>query len=613
MHLRKTFGILATMLLSHLAWAQSAEKPDPAAWVPADALFYVGIVDIEQTIKEFQATNAYKVMKETKANAAGPSLGAVLSKATERVQEKLAKLLDTTPAQLKNPFRGRLAVFAVLPPGKTAFEDVGPALVAGVGDADTMRQYYDKIVKNLRDAAGSYESVSVGSHSIDVFTKKEGGGDNANENATEEQDEDLDPFSMGEAELGAFLDKELDKALTPENMPKSLATCLTSDRLIVAMNADQVRSVLRADGDNTLAGTEEHGKLLRSFESPGGIRMLVNIARLVEMVRRDPETSDDDRKAMDALGVDAFQALVAHSAFGGAPDVESRFEALTLIKGERTGLAKILSMPNAPVAPAPIVSGDTAMLFSMNLNAGELYQEIERIVRQIDPDTADQMRQSIEAVPNPNQEGQTINLRKELIENLREPIRFVLGFAQPYGVDSPRVLMTMGHRDQAAISKLLSLGGAMFSPRDVRGTQVYDFPFGGVSLATTSDTIVMGNGKAVESGLAGGDSGGLSADAEFQRTARHLPREASMVVYFDYRRFMDAALALLPHRSELEAAMMTNVGAAMAGGMVAAMFPNENAAEEIKNSARYAAPSMLVVETTSDGIKLSSVQLKPKE
>lgn len=609
MRARFVWSALAALGLVFAAAPARAADADPASWVPADAVLYLGVADVDQLVRDYQATAGYKLLDEMKSGG-GPSVMGIATKALEKFRERLARMLEVPPGQLKSPFKGPAAFYAVVPDGKR-LKDLEPGLVAGVGDAAMMKGYYETAVRKLKEMAGSYESVSAGENAIDVFTKKEGGDAPA---AADDDEFSGDPLSMDEEELAAFLDKHLDKMFSPESMPPKLATCLTADRLIVAATPEQVKSVLRSESSGTLAESDEHRALVRTFDPLGGVRLMANLRRVFEITRNDPDTDDEDKKIMAALGVDAMQAVVGHLRLGAA-DFDQKMELQLLLRGDRAGIPKLISMENRDIAPPPSVSADTAIYASINLNPLEMLDEIERITRQIDPEQADEMRQGIESVPNPSGSGDPLNLRKELFENLRPPLQFMIAFARPYNADSTRLLLSIGHRNKDAMAKLMGFMGQMLTPRDVRGTQVFDFAFGGVSFAPTNDQMMVGNSKAVDLALAGAGADTLAADAEFKRAAAFAGREAWGVFYFDNLKVMEAVIGFAANKAELQGAGMMNVGAGVAMGMLEAFGSTlgEDPEASGRKIMKYSAASLGTVETNADGVKLTIVQLKPKE
>lgn len=596
--MRRTLPLLTlwSLLLVPAALAQS-EKTDPAVWAPNDALAFVGIADTEKLWADFQKTAGYALMKEPEGGQGSAPLD-LSQRFFKAFQERVAKALEVAPDQLKNPFKGPVAFYLTAPAGKG--EEPEPGLVASVGDAATMKKYYETAVRKLKAAADQHESVSAGAHSIDVFTKEKDadGDDAAGDMEGDEADEPENQFEV-----------LLDQMFSGKAMPPTFALCLTDDRVLAAATADAIKAALRrnADSDDTLARTEDYKTLQRLFKPVGSAALLVNLPRIFEIAKRDDE---DFGKLYNSLGLNGFRSVVGHLQLAG-PEFDSKLEVLALVTGDRSGLCKILSMDNRDVAPLASTPADATMFMSLNVNVGKLIDEIERIVRQQDPEMADQMRNSMEKMETAD--GETMNLRKDVIDQLREPLAGFLSFSRPYGADSARMLLSLGHRNKTAIDKLFGMV-PMFVPRDVRGTQVYDFMMGGVSLATTNDQFVAGSTAAVEASLQTASADGLASDATFKRVAAQAPKEAWFTLYIDYRRFMSSMVGLAEVREKLEEAAQTgNPGAQLTLGMLG-MFGEVMNAEHLdasKKLLKHYAPSIATIATTPEGIRFTQVQLKP--
>lgn len=585
--------------------------PDPAEWAPPDAVFYLGVADIDQLWADYQKTSAHTLMKD-------PALTGLLrefdlfSNGLEKFTKRLAKALETEPAKLKNPFRGPLALYFSVPQGGKP-GDMQTTLVAGVGNADLMKQYYAVAVRKLRQAAENAESVSAGSQTIDVFTaKKTKPGE---EGDTEEEEEN---FGSGGMNLeGELLDQALNKLFSAESMPPKLALCLTGERLIVASCGEkgspeeQVKAALRQTrgGGESLANTDDYKALLRQFKPLGPVRFLINLPRVFELAKADAD--EETRKLLPVLGADCLRSVIGHLQLGGEA-YDARYEALALMSGERSGLAKLFSLKNRDLAPPPGVAADTSLYVSLNVNPVQLLDEVERMLRQFNPETAEEMRKEMESMQiGPDK---TVNLRKDFLEHLAEPMTYNMSVTRPYTPDSPQFLVSVAHRNKEAVEKFLaSIPG--FTARDVRGTQMYDFMFGGGTLAALNDRLVAGNTLAVEAALRPvGTEDRLSGAPTFKRAAQAAPPEAWGVLYLDWRRLMEAAIGLAEKRKEVENAQPTISGALSMRllDMYAGTFKDDNA-EQARKALRFYGPQILTAATTPDGVRLTVIQLKPEK
>lgn len=595
-------SLTALLCAAHFAPAQ--DKTDPAAWVPADAVIYVGITDTQKLWDDYKTTAHYAQLTEFKGTE-GTSSANMVNKWIENAKKQLAQALDVDAEQLKNPFGGAFAFYLNVPRGGT-IDDLAPGLVAGVANVELMKRYYATAVRKLRDIADDYESVSAGSYTINVFTTDK-------EESTEEEDDfsdfDEPQMPMSPEALAQMVDDALEMFFSAESMPPKLALCLTDDRLIVADSPDQVKTVLRrARRGESLVDSDLHKTLVRQFKPLGSLRAVVNLPRFFELAQEEAEEPAD---WFAMMGAKSMRGLIGHIRLGDKA-YDGKTETMLLLGGERTGFAKIVSMENRAVTPPKSVSANAVMFGSINVRILTVLDEIEKVLRQTDPNAADMMRSSMEAVPLPL--GQMINLRKDFLEHLREPLTANLSFKRPYNAESTRLLLTLGHRAREAMDKLFGSIQPYFVARDVRGNQVYDAWMFGISVSPTSNTLLLGTRAAVETALQSRSDDGLANTAAFKKAAKLAPREAWGTLYIDTVRLAEAAIAFLEHREELQAAGMMNMGARIALKMAEEIA--EEAGSEDPQKARallkYKAPAIFTLSTESDGIRFVAYQLKPE-
>jgi hypothetical protein len=626
--MKRTCLCLAVVLAATAPLALGQEtrpsKTDPAEWVPADALFYLGVTDVGQTCDDFKKTAAYAAMSDASAGEALPSLK-LFGKAIEKFKERLAKALDLPAAQLKNPFGGALAVCLVVPAG-SKLKDVEPVLVAGIGDKEAMKKYVDTAVTKFKEQ-GKYEAVSVGPATIQSFKfeadkekkKPKSAGEQPDEefNEADEEREEEAPFTPGGSPEQMIM-QGIDKFFSAEALPPSLALCLTEDRLVVGTSVDQVKAALRREpGGKTLADADDHKALLRHFKDPGTVRVLVNLPRIIELAKTGAteDEREDLNKTLKVIGAESLGSVIAHWR-GGAAGYDSKLEALFMMRGERSGLAKILSLENRASAPPAGTAADACVYASLNVKVPELIDEIERMLRQTDPNAADEMRTQLEEVELPS--GEKFNVRKDFIAHLRGPLTVSLGFTKPVGPDCARLLVGLGHRDQNAMVRFFSSFGEMFQQRDVRGTQVFDVAMPpGLSIAPTNDRLVAGNTAAVAAALQPAAAGESLAETEaWKRAARHIPEESWLTVFVDERKLLEVALDAAKIKDQLMGGQMgPDMGSAIlmgiAQGMAGAL--EEKDLEQARKLLKYSSQTVFTIATTPEGIRLTQVELKPAE
>jgi hypothetical protein len=613
--------VAAFMLLAlSAALAQTDKaKPDPATWAPAEALFFVGVADVDQTWADFKKTASYSALNDD-ALSAIPN-AQMLKIAADKLQEKLAKILEVPKAQLKNPFGGGLAAYVVAPHGAKP-DDVQVALVAGLGDKELMKTYYAAAVKKLRASATDYEAVAAGSNSIDVFTSKKGekkDGDEGEKKDEEEDDEENAGF-MGGPDVMKAIEKAIDKPGSPEAMPPKLATCLTEDRLIVANSPDEVKAVLRRgrEGEN-LTGTDDYKALAQTFKPLGSVRLLVNLPRIMELSRG--EDAEEATKTANMLGAKSLRAVIGHAVFGGEK-FDSKAEVQVLVNGERTGLVKIFSMENRELTPPAGVSADTLVYAAINVNPLGIADEVERMIRQNDADQADEMHKAMEEAPMPS--GEKVNVREQLLSHLRGPLTFALAAVKPYGPESARLLLSLAHNDKESLEKFFGQMRPYLNPRDVDNAQVFDVPMAAMSVAPAASRLLIGDTKSVEAALASGKAEGLAADPAFKRAAEAMPREAWGVFYVDSKRMVQTLIGLAEKKADSDNAETAQPGMNPAAMMLEAMTKSMSTAgkdkekgksnvEQMRGMLRYAAPTIVTLATNGDGVRLTYVLLKPEK
>ncbi len=609
---RNRLVALTLIALGAPALAAPAEATDPAAWAPADALAFIGVDDVAKLTAQIKRSNFYKLMHDPDLKDL-PGQASIPQKFTEEFRKRLAGSLDIKPDKLHNPFAGPLVAYLVRSP-ESENEDIEGVVVAGIGNTALMKEYYQKATRKFRAAADNHEKIDFHDYTIDVFTTESRADD---ENGDEEDEQDtpaLDPTTP-EENLTAMMDEVFGKLFSAESMPEKLALCLTEDRLIVAPAPRMIKAVLRrkVGEGRTLLETDNYKALLHAFKPLGSIRFLVNLGMFMDMM--ESEDGEKAKQTINLLGLRSMRAVIGHLEYG-AKAYESKLEAELLMSGPRTGLARILSMKNTPLAPPSLASADDFMYWRFNLDIAGLVDEIERMVRQDDPDAADEFHQTLESVPFG--EGQTLNLRKEVFANLRPPLVLTVGFKQPYGPESPRFLFSLGVKDKDAMDRFLArlgeVAAGMLVERETRGVVVYDASFGGFSLTANNDAVILGTTAAVDRALQPGrKSENLATRAAFRKLTELAPAEAWGVVYIDSRRMYEGALELARNKDALMAAQFSNPAAMMTAQLVesltAGIKPDE--IDRAKALLKYQASTILTIATTPDGLRLTNIQLRP--
>jgi hypothetical protein len=623
--LRNALRVLVLLALVPAAVAQTSEEPqsvDPASWVPADALVYVGVTDVGRTWEDFQKTATYKMFQETAAGSDKAELG-VVNAVLEKLQEQLAKLLDVPQSQLKNPLTGPLALYLNVPTGgKLNKPEV--TLIARVGDSELMKKYYESATAKLKKTA-KHDTERAGSNTIDVFTmepnaqkkaKAQDGDPSGAPQGEEDEEQEEDEEDLGLAESPEKMAAQfVDKVFAGENLPEKLAMCLSDDRLVVSGSADGVKAILKKDNGKSLADSEDHKAFVRQLKPLGTIHVLVNIPRLIEIAKAETSSQDAEelKETLKELGTESMRSVVGHLRFG-ASQYDSRAELLLLMNGERAGLAKLLSLENRPIAPPSSIAADTPLYAGVNIEVPKLLDDIERMMRASDAEAADSFRKSLEAMPLPGA-PEPVNGRREFLDHLTGPLTFAVTLAKPIGPNCARLLLSLGHKDQTALVRFFSQMQGMLQPRDVRGTQVFDVLLAqGISIAAASDKLYVGSTPGIESALQNDKSDALAETSLWRRAAKSLPEQAWFVFYMDQQKLITTALELAKNKDAAPQAPGMDFGGMLISSLSGV---GENAKAEhlaqLRKLAKYAAQSVLTIETTSEGLKMTQVTLKPEQ
>ena len=590
-------AVVLTVLAAQCALAQGqrGSASDPAEWVPRDAIAYIGVTDVDRVWSDFKETIGYKQMMDK--DLAEVSFGMdVWGKTIEKLKKRLSEVLDTEPDALKNPFAGRLAFYVAAPPGGSP-DDVEPVMIAGVGDAELMQKYFDAALSNLKETADKYEEVSAAGQTIHLFTTDTEQSGDGSEDESSEDDFDGGPFD--EPHAAGMMSSMIDELFNAESMPPKLAVCLADDRLIVAGSQEHVRDVLtRTKGDDTLVKTDDHRALLEHLKPTGEVRMLVNLPRVFELARAEAgeEGAGELGKMMSVIGAGSLRSVVGHMRMG-ARSYDNKIELLFLMSGERSGLAKLLSMENRPVAPPPAVSASTSVFVSLNIDPPRLWNDILHMIGQHDQAMADEVRASLRQ--------ETVDYEKELINNLAGPLMWTGGAVRPYAANSVRMLLTIGHRNREAITGVIGHLPIPLMPRDFQGTQIYESPMAtGAGIAVTNDLVLAGTTVALEGSLTASEADALADDPVFRKAQRVVPKEAWFTAYWDSRRVLEALIEL--SKQPPDPITMGLLAGLQMGGMD---LSDEKVCEKMLE---YAQPGIVTISTTPDGVRLTMVSLQPQ-
>lgn len=585
-------ALVWSIVLTQWAAAQrSKDGPDPAELVPADALAYVGITDVQALWTDIKGTTDYRRAQDKElADTSGGAFDLV--EAARKFKERLAEALDTEADQLDNPFAGPLAIYVAAPPG-AALEDAQLVIIAHAAEGPLLRQYFDVAVAKFKEVADTYETEEAAGVTLHVFASKtdEENGDSADEEM------DFEGF-----EEGTGIESVINDFFSADSLPPKFVTGLADNRLVLSTSVEGARTALeRRDRSASLAGTDDYRALLQELKPTGDVRLLVNLPRLIEMAKAEAAGDSDFQQTMSFVGASSLRSAVGHLRLG-TKSYDYKFEMLFLMSGQRSGLAKLLSMENRPVTPAATVPANTAIYTSLNVDPPGLLEEILRMIAQQNAEAAEALRASLAAVPMPD--GQPIDLPNEVLNHLTGPLTLSFGFTRPYGPGSLRLLGSLGQRDRDALVRAASRL-PIPPPREFQGAQIFENPGSPVQLALSDNHLLAGTAAAIEAMLTGDESAPLMNDASFKRAARLVPKEAWWVLYIDQHKLLEAFMELSKKGPELMA------DPALGGMMMGLSMVGVDFSDIPPRMLDYTAPAMMTIATTSEGVRVTLVSLKP--
>jgi hypothetical protein len=292
-------------------------------------------------------------------------------------------------------------------------------------------------------------------------------------------------------------------------------------------------------------------------------------------------------------------------------------DVLVLMQGQRTGLAQVLSMDNTTSTPPGDVSNQNFMYASLNVNVPKMLNDVERMMRQSNPEEADAFRQGMRAVPTPD--GNTINLEKELLDHLTGPLRFQMG-SFGTGADAVRMLMSLGHKNQGALTTFLSQYGSMMMvmpQRELRGVQLFGSPMlQGYAVAPASDALMIGSIPAIEQAMESAPAEALAETDAWRRMARFIPDDAWFTMYIDEKRMFTAALTYYEGIQDgtIQPSFMDpgqQIMQSLASSLSPAMSKEE--LSKARELLKYQTASAMTFSTTDEGVLITAVELSPTD
>ncbi|MEW6250488.1 MAG: hypothetical protein AB1716_07560, partial [Planctomycetota bacterium] len=515
-------------------------RVDPAHWAPAEALFYVGITDVGETYQAVKRTAEYKNRAEGDSKDPGMQVLTELPK-------RLAKMFGVTADELKNPFIGPAMFYLDVEAGENGTE-LRMGVVAGVGDMETMRHYYDAAVTKLK-SAGRHEQIAADKYNIDLFTlekvEEAKPADTPDTEAPAMEDEAGEPGGRGSPPVPSFgpqfampdASKMLDQVLKADALPRQFAMCLTEDRIILDSSVERVKAILQEEKPaSPLADTDHYRKLLVRCRPVGTVRFMLNLPRIIETVQAAQKNATPEDGASAAAGwqkqVEGLGPIVGHARLGAA-SCDMQMDMLLMLDKQGGDVAKLLAMENRPTAPPASISADTSFYVGLNVNPQQLVEQVVKLA------AGEEQAQQLQ-----------VGLQQAPLDALRGPVTLEVGLTS--GKNPLRALAAVGHTDQARVAAFLAQQAAgapgMLVAREVGGVQAYDLKLppplpDGISVAASKDRLIVGTSASVDTAIEA-PAQTLAETDGWRLAARMVPDQSWFTFYMDSRRLMKGLLDL---------------------------------------------------------------------
>lgn len=538
---------MAAVLASALPAIGAPDKG--SQWAPASAVFYVGCDNVHELFEAYKNTNDYKKMKDPKLEdvkgqimeMAKPALSDALEEMGFGSLEELEKMgLADMMSEKVHP-RGAMCIFASAGPDQGG--DKGPrpdlALVADMGDDfDKFKEMFDKFIKTRLDKGGKKETTEFNDVSIITISNEE-----AAKPAKSEKSGDEDSEDEGDGE-------DSHSSGANGDTPPPVTYAYKDKMVLICSNADVAKETLRRMKEkqaDSLASSDDYANLERVCAPVGQVRMFINLPRIFALVEKYDKDADAF-KNMQKMGMTDWKAIVGTVRVGSPKGAEMSMQMNLPLGSSGKGLAKLLAMKNGPIAPPAHVDADTAMVMNLHVSPPQFYDDLLALMEKVDPDAAKSMRAEDEITMG--EKDEKMSVRNDIIGHMDAPFNFAVGIKKPFGPGSLRFLVTLAHKNRAAIEKLMGfVPPGFFNKRELLGQQVYDIqnPMGvAVAMAVTDKVIAVGGERSIEATVrsGAGKAEPLGESAAFKSIAQFAPKECWFMTYVDGARINKFLIAV---------------------------------------------------------------------
>jgi len=594
---------------------------DPAAWAPGDAAFYLGITNGDAFVKAVKKTSNYQLLHDPILKDSVAPWTEFATKLEKMAADKLG--LDN-PKQLELYPHGAVALFGILrlPNGEGDEGDAHAGCVMDMGeDLDAAKRLAHTVVEKALAHEGRRSTKEIAGTEITTirFAQKEPSDDADVEAAASPEEtggddeiaELIESLPIEEAAKAAIADM-----LRTMEPPDEFAFAFVDSKLVLTSDTETAAQAVRRlkkGKEGTFAGSSAMKTLRRHCDADAQVQVVVNLPLIIDLAsKEDPEAAKVNR----GLGLDALGPAV--TTFNLAPEhgVNARVTGFLEIKGEVTGIAKLLKMKNTKTAPAATIGADAVLYGSINLNPSEILAEVLEITGRIDPQAGEQMRAGMKV---PQQDGSELDVQKDVVDHLTGPLFGMMTAAKPYDADHVNAMIALGHRSRAGVAKLLALlPPGMLIPRDMMGSTIYEspmLPVLGLGAALTERVlVVLGTKGLVESYIRaeGREGGGLADDPDYKKIARMMPKQSCAVMYANDRAYFEAQAAIDKAGDAATEPPMYSPAGAFLRYFLLQNYVGEGT-PEAAGLAKYFGPSMVTLTTEPEGLRLDVLQIRSLE
>lgn len=613
-------GILTAIALATCAYLalalESYAADEPAGWAPQDAVLYVGVANCDEFVAAAKKTSTWQMLHD-------PALKGTVEPWTEfatKLQELMSgKLGLDSPKQLEVYPHGGLVLFAVLSPpgGAEGKENAHLGVVMEMGESlEAMQRLTRAVVEKALENKARRDTKEVAGTEITTIRFGSSAPADEADKAPSADNSALDEIHelIEELPMDDFSKMALHDALVELEPPEEFAFAFADSKFVLASDTEtavQTVRQLKKGKEGSFATTSAMGVLRRQCDLKAQVQVVVNLPIILDLAsKKDPETA----KVVRGMGLNALGPVVLTYEVAPGKGVDTRVRGFLQIKGERTGVAKLLMMANTKTAPAASIGAEAAIYGSVNLSPAEILAEVLQIASRVDPEAGEQMRASLK-VPQPD--GSMLDIQKDVVDHLSGPLFGMMTLAPPYDADHVNAMLALGHSSRAAIEKLLALvPPGMVMPREMMGSVIYEspmIPIQGLAAALTERVLIIpGTKGAIESYIRaeGRQDGGLADDSDFKRIARLMPKQSCAVLYTNGRAVFEAQLAIdkagdVPEEPPMFAPAGTLLRAGLVQDFVGKGVPD---AESLR---KYLTVAMLTLSSETDGLRLEALSLLP--